>query len=141
MNQIITDFFSSSLIPKNRDTINLMTFLTLPESVNKMIVISEIGMPALIGVVKELEERFANCKSFPLNHDDKGANATNRRNTGWCIKYIMKAYGYTPISKRSADTNSIERTRVGKFSKYFYTSTIYAKTIQNPQYTIEVKIL
>lgn len=48
-----------------------MDFLSKPESVNKMIVASQIGLPALTGIVKELENQFGNCALFPLNHNAK----------------------------------------------------------------------
>ena len=76
---------------------------------------------------------------FPLNHNAADSNAPNRRNIGWMVRFVMKAYGYTPISKGFPDSNdSIERTRIGKFSgsKYFGTAAVYAKTIPNPYYTI-----
>lgn len=141
MNQITSEFFASSSIPENNDTVSVMDFLSKPESVNKMIVMSEVGLPALTGVVKELEAKFANCQSFPLNHSAVDSNAPNRRNIGWMVRFVMKAYGYTPIAKGLPDGNDgIERTRIGKFSgsKYFGTAAVYAKTISNPQYTIIV---
>ncbi|MDF2655304.1 MAG: hypothetical protein K0R19_1778 [Bacillota bacterium] len=138
MNQITKDFFASSSIPQNQDTVDIMDFLSDPESVNKMLIMSEVGLPALTGVVKHLEEQFGNCKLFPLNHEAKDSNAPNRRNIGWMVRFVMKAYGYTPISKELTD--SAERTRIGKFadSKFFGTSAVYSKTISNPRYKIVV---
>lgn len=141
MNQLTANFFANSSIPQNQDTVRVMDFLSRPESVNKMIVMSEVGLPALTGIVKELEDLFGNCKLFPLNHDAEDANAPNRRNIGWMVRFVMKAYGYTPIAKGFSDTNDgLERTRIGKFSgsKYFGTAAVYAKTIPNPRYTIVV---
>lgn len=141
MNQITKEFFDSSSIPNNQDTVRVMDFLSKPKSVNKMIVMSEIGLPALTGVVKELEEQFGNCELFPLNHDAENANAPNRRNIGWMVRFVMRAYGYTPIAKGLPNANdSFERTRIGKFSgsKYFGTAAVYAKTISNPDYSIVV---
>lgn len=135
------DFFNSSSIPENPDTIKVVDFLSKPESVNKMIAMSEVGLPALTGVVKEIEEQFGDCESFPLNHDAENSNAPNRRNVGWMVRFIMKTYGYTPISKGLPGANdTVERTRIGKFSgaKYFGTSAVYAKTILNPEYSIVV---
>jgi hypothetical protein len=56
----------------------------------------------------------------------------------------MRAYGYTPVSKGFPDPNdNFERTRIGKFSqsKYFGTAAVYAKTISNPQYVLEINVL
>lgn len=141
MNKITADFFKNSSIPNNSDTNEIMDFLCQPESVNQMIAMSKVGLPALTGVVKELEDKFADCKLFPLNHNAEDCNAPNRRNIGWMVRFVMKAYGYTPIAKGFPDANdSLERTRIGKFSgsKYFGTAAVYAKTISNPQYKLVV---
>lgn len=142
MNQLTEEFFASSSIPQNQDTVRVMDFLSQPESVNQMIAMTKVGLPALTGVVKELEDQFGNSKLFPLNHDAENANAPNRRNIGWMVRFVMKAYGYTPIAKGFPEANdSFERTRIGKFSgsKYFGTAAVYTKTISNPRYSIEIR--
>ncbi len=144
MNQITIEFFKDSTIPQNQDTVRIMDFLSNPESVNKMIVMSEVGLPALTGVVKELEEQFGNCSLSPLNHDAEDSNAPNRRNIGWMVRFIMKKFGYTVIKKGLSNANdNPERTRISKFSgvQYFGTSAVYAKTITNPQHSIEIKCI
>ena len=113
MSQITTDFFNSSTILPNEDTVRVMNFLSQPESVNRMIVMSKVGLPSLTGVVKELENLFGDCELFPLNHNAENSNAPNRRNIGWMVRFVMKAYGYVP----SATNDSFERTRIGKFSE------------------------
>ena len=141
MNQITQKFFNESKIPKNQDSIDVMDFLSQPESVNQMIAMSKVGLPALAGVVKELEDQYANSKLFPLNHDAADSNAPNRRNIGWMVRFIMREYGYTPVEKGLPTSNdSFERTRIGKFSgsKYFGTAAVYSKTIQNPPHTIVI---
>ncbi len=134
---ITTDFFKSSSIDQNVDTVAIMDYLSSPESVNKMIVLADLGLPSLSGVVKELENRFANCTLFPLNHNAPDCNAPNRRNIGWMVKYIMREYGYTPTIK-GLDANG--NTRIGKFSgsKYFGNAAVYAKTIANPAREITI---
>lgn len=142
MNQLTTEFFKSSSIPQNPDTVRIMDFLSQPESVNKMIVMSEVGLPALAGVVTELEQQFGNCKFFPLNHDAKDANAPNRRNVGLMVRFIMNAYGYTSVVSGLPNANDIfAPTQIGNFvdSKYFGSSAVYKKTIPDPDYSIEVK--
>ena len=115
---------SSKIVETPQHTVEkIIDFLTEPEQVNKMIIMSEMGFPALSGVVKDREERFA-YSDFPLHHDGPGANAQNRRNIGWMIKAIMAEYGYQP--KDSAGVQA----RIGNFSgaKYFTTSARYVKT-------------
>lgn len=134
---ITTDFFKKSKIEKNKTTIDIMDFLSSAESVNKMIIASEMGLPVITPIVKELEERFGDSADFPLNHDAENHNATNRQNIGRMIKFIMKYFGYIPV-----DGGLSERARVPQFaeSKYFSTSGIYTK-MQNEIYKIEVKII
>ena len=116
-------FFDTSSIEKTEGTIAVMDFLASPVSVSKMIVATENHMPALAGVVEELEERFGDSDTFPLNHDGEDKHAPNRRNVGWMVRFIMREYGYSPVA------NS-ERTRIGSNSgsKYFRNAAVYEKT-------------
>lgn len=141
MTQITQKFFMESSIPQTPDTENIMDFLSSPESVGLMIAMSKVGLPALTGVVRELENQFAACATFPLNHNAPDSNAPNRRNIGWMIRYVMREYGYTPNTRnvRISD-DAVPRTRIGKFagSKYFATSAVYEKTNPNPNRTLSV---
>lgn len=134
---ITTDFFKRSKINKNQTTIDIMDFLSSPESVNKMIVASEMGLPVLTPIVKELEKKFGNSANFPLNHNGENHNATNRQNIGRMVKFIMKQFGYIPV-----DGGLSERARIPQFagSKYFSTAGIYSK-MQKEKYKIDVKII
>lgn len=137
MNEIGKKYLeTTSLDITNSDIVAIVDFLSSADSVNKMIVVSDLGLPALTGVVKELEERFANCKGFPLNHDAPDHNAPNRRSIGWMIKFIMKQVGYSPV-----DGGLSERARLRDFagSKYFSTSAIYRKDrIPNLKINVEL---
>lgn len=134
---ITQEFFSSSSIEKNADTVAIMDFLSSPESVNKMIVLADLGLPSLAGVVKELEDRFADCALFPLHHHAPNSNAPNRRNIGWMVRFIMREYGYTPVMK---GIDASGNTRIGKFSgsKYFGNAAVYARTIHNPNRALTI---
>lgn len=134
---ITTDFFKRSKIEKNQTTIDVMDFLSSAETVNKMIVASEMRLPVLTPIVKELEDKFGNSTDFPLNHNGKNQNATNRQNIGRMIKFIMRQFGYIPV-----DGGLNERARIPQCaeSKYFSTSAIYSK-MQKDKYKIEVKII
>lgn len=104
----------------------VFNFLAQDSSVNAMIVFSELNMPALSGVVKELEERFEGNTDFRID------NPRNRRFIGRIVNEILKDFGYTPIKGRK---------RIRKFagSKYFTTANVYAmdKNVQ-PKYKIEI---
>ena len=134
MGPITQQFFKKTAIPLNNDTEMIVDFLSSPEAVNRMQVVSLIGLPALVGVVQELESRFGNLNGFPLNHDAPNSNAPNRRSIGWIIRYIMKQYGWLPIKSEAFS----ERTRVGRFSRYFGTAALYEKSIANPAQSISI---
>lgn len=122
MRKIAREIWEKTTIVKNKDTKAIISFISSRASAKKMIAASEEKKPALAGIVRELEERFADCEGFPLNHDAKDKNAPNRRNIGWIVRYVMASYGYVPIS------NS-DRTRIGvdSGSKYFSSAAVYVK--------------
>lgn len=132
---IMSEFFTRSKIYPNQDAKNIMKFLSSSENVNKMIVASEMGLPAITPVVAELEKRFEDCELFPLNHEGKNQNAANRQNIGRMVKFIMSYYGYIPIA---GGLN--ERARIPKFAKsnHFSTAAVYRK-LQVAQYNIKVE--
>lgn len=135
---IVNSFMDTTTIPEtaNKTVRKIMELLTSPESVEAMILMTNLEQPALSGVVKILEDNFA-YSDFPLHHNGPGANATNRRNIGWMIKYIMREFGYTPKKEEPL------KMRVGKFSgsQYFQTSAVYEKTIDNPKYSVVTQVV
>ena len=133
---ISDEYFVGSSID-NVDTRAIMDFLSLPESVNKMIIASEMGLPAITPIVKELEDRFENSGLSPLHHKAENQNAVHRQNVGRMIKFVMSQFGYVPV-----DGGLSERARIPKFaqSKHFSTAAIYAKK-KDSRYKIEVKIV
>ena len=133
---ITDDYFVGSSID-NSDTRAIMDFLSSAQSVNKMIVASEMGIPAITPIVKELEIRFANSQLSPLHHNGKNQNAVHRQNVGRMMKFVMAQYGYVPV-----DGGLSERARIPKFanSQYFSTSAIYEKKMSG-KYSIEVDIV
>lgn len=131
MQKITQKFTENTSIEINEDVIKVFEFIASPDSVQKMMTSTENGKPALAGIVHELEERFADCEGFPLNHDGPGKNAKNRRNIGWMIRFVMREYGYTPI-------DNSERTRIGvdAGSAYFGNAAVYHVTNSIPNYEI-----
>lgn len=133
MNEIGNKYLKkTSLDNTNKDIIAIVDFISSAESINKMIVFSDMGLPAITGIVKELEDKFADCKGFPFNYDALNRNAPNRRNIGWMIKFVMREVGYLPV-----DGGLSERARIRDFagSKYFSTSAIYSKKCE-PNYKL-----
>lgn len=134
---ITTDFFKQSRIDKNSDTIAIMNYLSTVDSINRMIVASDLGLPAITPVVAELEKQFGNCSNSPLNHQGINQNAVNRQNVGRMIKYIMRQVGYIPI-----DGGLSERARIPKFagSRYFSTAAVYGKA-RKGKYSIKIDMV
>ena len=133
---IASDYLIKSSIDNN-DTRAIMDFISSPRSVNKMIVASEMGLPAITPIVKELENKFANSNLSPLHHNGKNQNAVHRQNVGRMIKFVMAQFGYIPV-----DGGLSERARIPKFanSQYFSTAAIYKK-LKAATYDIDVKIV
>ncbi len=134
MTALTKKFFSNSKINPTQDAIDIMDFLTSADSVDRMLIMADLGLPSLSGVVSELEAKFGNSKDFPLNHKGPGQNATNRQNIGRMIKFIMREFGYSPV-----DGGHSDRARLRDFanSKYFSTAAVYAKTHISPNCEIE----
>ena len=135
--EIVEKFMKSTKIPETKDgnVKKIMQFLTKPQSVNVMISMSEMGFPALSGVVRELEERFA-YSDFPLHHDAEDQNAPNRRNIGWMVRFVMREFGYEPIRTKV-------QPRIGVFSgsKHFSTAATYKNTNGVPNYSIQLSFV
>lgn len=107
----------------------VMDYLVTAETVNKMIIASEMELPVLTLIAKELEEKFDINSNFPVVVTDRIShkNSTARQNVGRMIKFVMEQYGYTPVAGGLS-----ERARIPAISgsKHFSTSGIYKKTKQ-----------
>ena len=123
--EIIKGFFDHSIIKDtpNQTVSQILDFLLEPKSVAAMILMTELGQPALAGVVKELEDKFAES-DFPLCIHDEEKNAKNRRNVGWIVRYIMGKFGYTP--KEASGSERYLAQYAG--SSYFCSAAVYQKT-------------
>ena len=64
-------------------------FLTVPKNISEMIRACENGRPALEGVVKKLEVKFASTQEFDIENDRFLKQAI-----GTMIKYIIGFFGY-----------------------------------------------
>lgn len=134
MTYIVRLFLLSSKIKDTDDgtVTKIMEFLTLPESVNSMIEMTKVGLPALMGVVEELENRFADS-DFPLNYEGEHKNSANRRNIGWMIRFILREYGYAPI--RNKQGSVVNRAR------YFNSGAVYEKVDYDPHCRLRIEII
>lgn len=112
----------------------VMDYLVEPTTVHKMIIASEMELPVLTLIAKELEQRFDETSNFPVVVIDDNKNATAKQNVGRMIKFVMAQYGYTPIL---AGTNRMRIPAVSG-SKYFTTSGIYKRT-EEAKYKISIE--
>lgn len=138
MNDIGLSYMAKTTVPTpNSGLYDVVDFLSSPSSINKMIVASELGLPALTGVVQELEEKYSSLPGFELNYDADDKNAPNRRTVGWIIKHILKQFGYYP----KEDTIT-ERSRLRRFSKnkYFHSGAIYVK-VSEGKYELDLNLI
>lgn len=132
MHEITQRFLNETTIHETPDgTIEkIMEFLVEPQNVQAMILMTELGQPALSGVVKKLEDRFA-YSDFPL-HQDAPNHDNNKRNIGKMVQFVMGEFGYS----------SIKETGIGEFSgaNHFKNASVYTKTNSNPNYAITICI-
>lgn len=133
---ILEEFWESSHV-KRENFEAIMEFLVLPENINKMIIASDAGLPAITFIVSELEDKFGDYEKAPLNHEGKNQNMTNRQNVGRMIKFVMAQYGYKPKFGKLD-----ERARIPAFanSGYFSTGIVYEKR-EDGKYRIQVQVV
>jgi|LSQX01.3.fsa_nt_gb hypothetical protein len=115
-------------LKNNVDAQKLFDFLATPSTIHNMMVFSQVGLPAISGIIPHLEQNFGNSPTFPLS------DFRNRQTTGKMVKYILGFYGYTPQAG-----GFDERAKLRNFTKsqYFKTAAVYSLT-DTPQYKIEV---
>lgn len=137
---IVKEFLrKTKMVDKNgrKDGVSeIVEYLASPEVVNRMIIASELGLPALTLVVRNLEKRFDEKSTFPVVMLENEYNATARQNVGRIIKFVLGKYGYVPVSERLE-----ERTRIPAIagSEYFLTGAVYNKdTRMVPEFAIKV---
>lgn len=104
-------------------------FIAEPESIFKMIRATEEDKPALLGIVKELEEKFKEQSEFDLQ------KAAVKQYIGAYIKYVLGFFGYVPVRQKYMPANS---------SEFFKSASVYKKDESNPpklEIKTEIKIV
>ena len=119
---------------EKKGVIQIYEYLCKPETVYKLMISSDMGCPAISGIVKELEEKFNESAWFPVTTIGNNKNYVARQNVGRMIKKIMRNYGYLPIESGLSERARIPNT-IG--AKYFSTGTIYKKEC-NAKFKINV---
>jgi hypothetical protein len=116
----------------NSDAADAFDYLSSPEIVANMIAFTGVGLPAISGIAKELEEKYNGTSSFSLE------NPHNRQQVGKMVKYILSFFGY------ETDINGLEeRAQLRQFSKskLFKTAAVYRKTNASPLKKIQTRII
>lgn len=106
-------------------------FLCTPENIHGMIVMSDLGLPAISSVVKELEDKFKDLADFPLS------DFRNRQLVGKMIKFILEQFGYAPVVG-GLDERAQLRSFTG--AHLFKTSSVYKKE-GTPAHTLKMEIV
>ena len=127
----------TKMVDKNGQDVGVRAiadFMFLPDTIYKLKLASDMGLPVLALVAHELEVKFDSKSNFPLQVTPTSKNSVYRQNVGRIAKYIMGELGYKPAGGGLA-----ERARIPAVSKaaYFNTSAIYKKN-ENSKYTLTV---
>lgn len=114
-----TDFCSTFTFKNcvgNSDAEAVFNLLCKSENIHNMMVFTKSKLPAISGIVKDLESTFANAPLFPL------ADHKNRQIVGRMVKFILGHFGYEPLVG-----GLDERARLRNFSeaKLFKTASVY----------------
>lgn len=91
-------------------------------TVNRLIVVSDMGLPAIAAIAKEIESKFNESSMFPVVPVGDNVNFVNRQNVGRIIKHVMRYYGYLPVAGGLSERARIPNT-LG--AKYFATGAVY----------------
>lgn len=95
----------------NLVVVEIYEYLSRPESIYNMLLASDSGKPALMGVVRDFEEKF----EHKINLSDK----VIKHLVGSMVKEVIYDFGYMQRAQRTMPT-----------SKYFTSATYYEKEEQ-----------
>ena len=98
---------------------DIYNFLYDPISIDKMIKANDLGMPALSGVVKELENKFSNRTDIDLGNNEI------RQLIGCMVEEIIHDFGYKSRVQRTV-----------KNTEYFKSATHYEPDEDSRKYII-----
>ncbi len=115
----------------NTDAAAVFGYLCKPENIHNMIVMSKLGLPAISGIVKVLEDNYSNLPDFLL------LKGTNRQIVGKMVKCILGQFGYEPVAN-----GHDERGQLRNFTgaKLFKTASVYSLT-SSPKHSLSIKII
>lgn len=113
-------------LKNNEDAQRAFERLTCVGALARMMMLSDLGIPALVGVLEDLRELLKDSETFSISKENK-KTYINRQMIGRMIKYIMEVLGYE--KDETLKSNLDERTRIHDYSEYtdFGNSLIYKR--------------
>ena len=115
--------FKTHMLDKNGEKKGIQQiadYMFRADMIYRMKLASDMGLPVLTLIARELEEKLDENSSFPVTATKNNPNALYRQNVGRIAKFIMDKLGYVPA------TGSVRLPAVSK-SRYFSTSAVYKK--------------
>lgn len=115
--------FKTRMLDKNgekKGVHQIADYMFRADMIYRMKLASDMGLPVLTLIARELEEKFDENSSFPVTATKNDPNARYRQNVGRIAKFIMDKLGYVQA------TGSVRLPAVSK-SRYFSTSAVYEK--------------
>ena len=131
--------YKTKIVDINNEKIgveNLFDFLMESENIYKMILATNMDLPVLTFIAKDLEEKFDENSLFPIVNTSYKDNRENRQNLGRIVKNIMNHYGY-----KVKNTGVRARIPVISKSKYFNTCSTYEKIKENSGIKFKIDII
>ena len=107
--------FKTPMLDKNGEKKGIQQiadYMFRADMIYRMKLASDMGLPVLTLIARELEEKFDENSSFPVTATKNNPNALYRQNVGRIAKFIMDKLGYVPAVSKS---------------RYFSTSAVYKK--------------
>ena len=116
--------FKTHMLDKNGEKTGvdqIADYMFRADMIYRMKLASDMGLPVLTLIARELEEKFDENSSFPVTATKNDPNALSRQNVGRIAKFIMDKLGYVPAAGRSVRLPAVSKSR------YFSTSAVYEK--------------
>lgn len=107
----------------------ILIFLLAYKTIVRMISYTINGLPALTGIVRELERDYGGLPDFDLT------NRRNRQTVGRMIKWVMEKYGYSVVKGQYTARN---RLRDFAGARLFTVSAIYEQNDAIAQHALDI---
>ena len=89
--------FKTHMLDKNGEKTGvnqIADYMFRADMIYRMKLASDMGLPVLTLIARELEEKFDENSSFPVTATKNDPNALYRQNVGRIAKFIMDKLGY-----------------------------------------------